>query len=64
MSGNLNCILWQNENSLNNNKTNPMPTYSLYFGVVVEKNEKLLSCFETEAMIDIISWNLQSILLF
>ncbi|PKC68583.1 hypothetical protein RhiirA1_534115 [Rhizophagus irregularis] len=55
MNGSLICVLWQNENgnSLNNNETNPTPTYSLYFGVVVEKNERLLSRFETEAMIDI-----------
>ncbi|RIA86082.1 hypothetical protein C1645_780424 [Glomus cerebriforme] len=53
MSGSLICVLWQNENSLNNNETNPMPTHSLYFGVVVEKNEKLLSRYETEAMIDV-----------
>lgn len=53
MGGSLICVLWQNENSPNNNESNPSPTYSLYFGVVVEKNERLLSRYETEAMIDI-----------
>ncbi|CAG8553649.1 12048_t:CDS:2, partial [Funneliformis mosseae] len=52
MSGSLICVLWQNKVN-EDSDPNSSQTYSLYFGVVVEKNEKRLSRFETEAMIDI-----------
>ncbi|CAI2170001.1 16549_t:CDS:10 [Funneliformis geosporum] len=52
MSGSLICVLWQNKVN-EDSDANSSQTYSLYFGVVVEKNEKRLSRFETEAMIDI-----------
>ncbi|CAG8640251.1 1615_t:CDS:10 [Funneliformis mosseae] len=56
MNGNLVCLLWPTENTaLVNNKNNiPNATqYSLFFGVIVQRDEKLLAKYDDRVEIEI-----------